>query len=314
MIDFALTDEQKTIVETVRDFVRRELMPHDDEVERLGHVPDELAAEIRRKSLDAGLYAMNMPVELGGGGLDYVTQALCTEQFARAGSGLSVLVHQPTPILLACEGALREEYLLPTIRGERSECFALTEPGAGSDARAIQTRAVRDGGDWIVNGTKQFISHADHADFIIAFAVTGQDESPRGPRSRITAFLVDKDLPGVDVQPVEVVSLPRLQPAHHHVLGRARAGGQHPRHRGARLRLRERLALLGPRDARRDVPRPRQVHPGAVRRLGGDPPARSGTPSATSRASRSSWPRCRCRSARPSCWCCTARGSWTRGR
>jgi acyl-CoA dehydrogenase len=206
VIDFTLTDEQKTIVETVRDFVRRELMPHDDEVERLGYVPEELVTEIRQKGIAAGLYAMNMPVEVGGGGLDYVTQALCTEQFARAGAGLSVLVHQPTLILLACEGDQREEYLLPTVRGDRTECFALTEPGAGSDARAIQTRAVRNGGDWVLNGTKQFISHADHADFIIAFAVTGQDETPRGPRSRITGFLVDKDLPGVDVQPVEVVS------------------------------------------------------------------------------------------------------------
>jgi acyl-CoA dehydrogenase len=206
MIDFTPTDEQRAIVEMVREFVHRELVPHDDEVERLGYVPDELAAEIRRRSIEAGLYAMNMPVELGGGGLDYVTQALCTEQLARAGAGLSVLVHQPTPILLACEGELRERYLLPTIRGERSECFALTEPGAGSDARAIQTRAVREGDDWILNGTKQFISHADHADFIIAFAVTGEDDTPRGPRTRITAFLVDKDLPGVDVRPVEVVS------------------------------------------------------------------------------------------------------------
>jgi acyl-CoA dehydrogenase len=149
---------------------------------------------------------MNMPAEVGGGGLDYVTQSFCTEEFSRAGAGLSVLVHQPTLILLGCEGEQRERYLLPTVRGERTECFALTEPGAGSDARAIQTRATQNGGDWVLNGTKQFISHADHADFIIAFAVTGQDETARGPRSRITAFLVDKDSPGVDVQPVEVVS------------------------------------------------------------------------------------------------------------
>ena len=120
MIDFTLTDEQQTIVETVRDFVRRELSPHDDEVERLGHVPQELAAEIRRKALEAGLYAMNMPEELGGGGLDYVTRALCTEQFSRAGTGLSSIVHQPTLILLACEGEQRERYLLPTIRASGS--------------------------------------------------------------------------------------------------------------------------------------------------------------------------------------------------
>ena len=220
---------------------------------------------------------MNMPVELGGGGLDYVTRALCTEEFSRAGAGLSSLVHQPTQILLACEGEQRERYLLPTIRGERMECFALTEPGAGSDARAIQTRAVRDGDDWVLNGTKQFISHADHADFIIAFAVTGQDETPRGPRSRITSFLVDKDLARRRRPAARGRLVPRLQPAHHHVLRRAGAGREHPRHGGARLRLRERLALLRPRDAGRDVPRPRQVHPRAVGRLGGHAARRSAT-------------------------------------
>jgi acyl-CoA dehydrogenase len=206
MFDFAPTDDQKTIVETVRDFVTRELQPHTDQVEHLGYVPHDLAVQIRRTALNAGLYAMNMPVEYGGGGLDYVTQALAEEQFAKAGAGLSVLVHRPAMILLACEGDQRDRYLFPTIRGERTECFALTEPGAGSDARAIQSRAERRGGDWVLNGTKQFISHADHSDFIITFAVTGQDDTPRGPRSRITAFLVDQDSAGVDVQPIDVVS------------------------------------------------------------------------------------------------------------
>ena len=145
-------------------------------------VPPELAASVRARALAAGLYAWNMPAELGGGGLDHVTQALAEMELARAGP-VSLSVHRPAPILLACEGDQRDEYLLPTIRGERFECFALTEPEAGSDARAIRTRAVRDGDDWIINGTKQFISDADHADFMLLIAVTGSDETPRGPRN-----------------------------------------------------------------------------------------------------------------------------------
>ena len=127
-------------------------------------------------------------------------------EFGRTSWALSSCVGRPTHILLACEGEQRERYLLPTIRGERSECFALTEPGAGSDARSIQTRAVRDGGDWVIRGTKQFISHADHADYVILVAVTGEDETPKGMRPRFTTFLVDKDLPGVEVTPVGCVS------------------------------------------------------------------------------------------------------------
>jgi acyl-CoA dehydrogenase len=95
---------------------------------------------------------------------------------------------------------------LPAIRGERSSCFALTEPGAGSDARAITTRAVAQGSDYVLNGTKQFISNADVADFIILFAVTGVDETERGPRKRFTAFLVDKDLPGLTVKPMQSIA------------------------------------------------------------------------------------------------------------
>jgi acyl-CoA dehydrogenase len=147
-----------------------------------------------------------MPEELGGGGLDYVTSMVAEVEFARTSWAMSSCVARPTQILLACAGEQRERYLLPTIRGERMECFALTEPGAGSDARSIQTRAVRDGAGWVINGAKHFISHADHADYIILITVTGEDGTPRGPRPRFTTFLVDKELPGVEVTPVGCVS------------------------------------------------------------------------------------------------------------
>jgi len=110
-------------------------------------------------------------------------------------------VARPSNILLACQGAQRERYLLPAVRGERVECLAMTEPQAGSDLRGMKTSAVQRGGDFIINGTKHFISHADHADFVILFAASGEEESPRGKRKRITAFLIDKGTPGLEVLP-----------------------------------------------------------------------------------------------------------------
>jgi len=199
-MDFTLTSEQRLIVETVRSFVEDELYPHEDEVERLDEIPDGLASSIRGKALAAGLYAANMPAELGGGGLDALSMVLVERELGRASYGLQMLVERPSNILLACEGDQRERYLLPAIRGERHDCVAMTEPGAGSDVRSMTTRAVRDGGDYVINGTKHFISHADVADFIILFAATGEEHTSRGPRKLITTFLVDKAIPGLTVR------------------------------------------------------------------------------------------------------------------
>ena len=199
-MDFTLTSEQRLIVETVRSFVEDELYPHEDEVERLDEIPDGLASSIRGKALAAGLYAANMPAELGGGGLDALSVVLVERELGRASYGLQMLVERPSNVLLACEGEQRERYLLPAIRGERHDCVAMTEPGAGSDVRSMTTRAVRDGGDYVINGTKHFISHADVADFIILFAATGEEHTSRGPRKLITTFLVDKAIPGLTVR------------------------------------------------------------------------------------------------------------------
>lgn len=199
-MDFALTPEQRLIVDTVRTFVETELYPHESEVERLDAVPQELATEIRTKALKAGLYAANMPAELGGGGLDAVTLTLVERELGRASYALQMLISRPSNILRACTDEQTQRYLLPTIRGERHDCLAMTEPDAGSDVRAMQTRAVRDGDDYLINGTKHFISHADTADFVILFAATGVEESARGPRKAITAFLVDLDSPGLTVR------------------------------------------------------------------------------------------------------------------
>jgi acyl-CoA dehydrogenase len=198
-MDFELSDEQQSIVETVRRFVTRELYPHEDEVERLGDVPPDLVREIRSKALKAGIYAANMPEELGGGGLDAVAMTLVERELGRASYALQWLVARPSNILLACEGEQRERYLLPAVRGDRHDCLAMTEPGAGSDVRSMTCRAVRDGDEYVVDGTKHFISNADLSDFAIVFAVTGSEATAHGPRTLITGFLVDIDTQGLTV-------------------------------------------------------------------------------------------------------------------
>ena len=191
-MDFGLNTEQRLIVETVRSFVEAELYPHEQEVERLDAVPAELAADIRAKALKSGLYAANMPGELGGGGLDAMGLTLMERELGRASYALQMLVARPSNILQACAGEQVEKYLLPAIRGGRHDCLAMTEPGAGSDVRSMQTKAVRDGDGYVVNGTKHFISHADTADFVILFVVTGPKQ--------FTALLVDLDSTGLTVR------------------------------------------------------------------------------------------------------------------
>ena len=201
-MDFALTEEQQLIIKTTRDFVRQELVPHEREVEDTGRMRAELWRELRAKAIDAGLYAANMPSEVGGAGLDAVSWILYEKELGYTSYVLQYsCVARPSNILLACAGEQRERYLLPTVRGERVECLAMTEPQAGSDLRSMKTAAVSAGGDFVINGTKHFISHADHADFVILFAASGEEESPRGRRRLITAFLIDKDTPGFEVRP-----------------------------------------------------------------------------------------------------------------
>jgi acyl-CoA dehydrogenase len=196
-MDFGLTDEQRSIVEVTRAFVERELYPHEEEVERTGVLRPELAAEIRAKALAAGLYAANMPEEAGGAGLDTVTWVLYEKELGKANYALHYTgVVRPSNILLAGTEAQRERYLYPCVRGEKIDCLAMTEPGAGSDMRAMRTRATRDGDGWRIRGTKHFISHADEADFVILIAVTGSDDAGRPTMS---TFLVDLDTPGLAV-------------------------------------------------------------------------------------------------------------------
>ena len=192
---FHLTDEQEMIVSTVRSFVENEIYPHEEEVERTGEVPPEIAERIKQKTIDLGFYACNFPESVGGAGLSHLEFALVERELGRGSMALNHFFGRPQNILMACEGEQIERYLLPAVRGERMDALAMTEPDAGSDVRGMKCFARRDGGDWVVNGTKHFISGADHADFIIVFIATGEDDTPKGPKKRITAFDCDRDNP-----------------------------------------------------------------------------------------------------------------------
>jgi len=200
-MDFGLSHEQQMVVDTVRGFVEKELYPLEAEVERSGECPRELGREIQRKVMDLGFHAPNIPAEFGGGGLNHLDFTLLERELGRASMALSVWWGRPSNILCACNPEQRERYLLPAVRGERIDALAMTEPDAGSDIRSMKAFARRDGGDWVVNGTKHFISHADIADFVIVFVATGEEDTPRGPKKRITCFLVDRGTPGFEIRP-----------------------------------------------------------------------------------------------------------------
>jgi acyl-CoA dehydrogenase len=192
-MDFGLSHEQAMVVETVRGFVDSELLPLEEQVERSGEVPRALGEAIRDKILRLGFYAPNIPEKFGGGGLDHVTFTLLERELGRASMALGVWWGRPSGILCAANEDQRERYLLPAVRGEKMDALAMTEPDAGSDVRGMKCAARREGGDWVLNGTKHFISHADIADFVIVFASTGP--------GRITAFLVDRGTPGFEIRP-----------------------------------------------------------------------------------------------------------------
>lgn len=199
-MEFGFSHEQDLLQRTVRKFVDQEVIPHEQLVETSGDVPPELQLQVRKRAVEQGLYAANFPESVGGGGMSNVSMAIIESELGRASTGLTVQVGRPSLVLMECKDSQIDEYLLPSVKGERIDCFALTEPGAGSDSFGISTRAVQDGDDFVINGTKHFISHADIADFVILMAVTGESKTPRGSRKLLTAFLVDKGTPGFECQ------------------------------------------------------------------------------------------------------------------
>ena len=196
MFDFSPDETTRLLLDTVRGFVRTELVPLENEIERTGALAPERAAELFAKSRELGLYAMNMPSELGGGGLNTVQICLAEEQF---GHTKDILIRRAFgnayEVLLECRGAQRERWLAPVVRGERVCSIAITEPDAGSDAAGIRTRATRNGDGWRLNGAKHFVSDGLFSDFFVVSAVT----DPGAGGGGISLFLVDKAAEGVRV-------------------------------------------------------------------------------------------------------------------
>ena len=195
MVDFSLTDEQRAIRETTREFVRRELIPLENDVlrrERAGEigVEPDVIRDLQQKAKSFGFWGLSTPEEYGGMGLSAVDQALVSAELGRSLLGFS-FGGEADNILYECNEEQAKEYLLPTISGERKSCFAITEPGAGSDTRSIRTTAKRDGGDWVIRGEKTFITGGHQADFAIVIAVT---DAELGSKGGFTAFLVDREL------------------------------------------------------------------------------------------------------------------------
>jgi acyl-CoA dehydrogenase len=201
-VDFRIPDEVSALRDSFSAFLDREVRPLEESiaVETASPAPDRekvIAAvlETRRRSAAAGFYASYMPEEVGGWGVSTLGLTLLVEDAARSGMrlGLSAIAPPnpagPTPLLLDLPKHLWDEYVRPVVVAEKSMCFALTEPGAGSDAQAIRTKARREGDEWVIDGHKHFITNADKADFALVFAVTDAEKRAAGG---ITAFVVPR--------------------------------------------------------------------------------------------------------------------------
>ncbi len=205
-MDFAFDPDTEMLKEALRRFLATEVMPledkHKDLVEggRFSAEVMELGAQVRQKAVEAGFYTVHMPKELGGGGLSHLCVTALREEIAMSGSKvLAAFVigdppMGPTPMLTLLDDNQRDRYLRPLMRGEKTTCFCLTEPNAGSDVGAIETSAVRVGGEYVLNGTKVYISNGLHADFLQVFA---QTEKGKGMYGGISLFMVDASSPGI---------------------------------------------------------------------------------------------------------------------
>lgn len=195
-MDFSLSDEEKAIRDTARSFIRKEVEPLEQEVLRRErrHQPGLERSELRelqRKAKQFGFWGLSTPEEYGGMDLPAVLQSLVWTEVGRSYVPFR-FGGEADNILYFANEEQRREYLVPTIEGERVSCFAITEPGAGSDAANISFSARRDGDDWLLSGEKTFITNGNDADFTIVIAVTDKDRDVR--KGGATAFLVDRSM------------------------------------------------------------------------------------------------------------------------
>ena len=195
MIDFSLSEEERAVRDTIRQFIQQEVMPLEPQVLRnerngLPSLEPGQLTELQLKAKAGGWWGINTPEEYGGIALGPVMSAIVAMETGRTFVPFR-FSGSADNILYAGTEEQKRQYLIPTINGDRRSCFAITEPGAGSDARNIRTRAVKDGGDWVINGEKTFITNGSEADFVMVFAVT---DPAKGADGGVTCFLVDRDM------------------------------------------------------------------------------------------------------------------------
>jgi acyl-CoA dehydrogenase len=195
MSDFEIPEEYRMLQETVRRFRLRHLQPLEQMVEEQDDLAPEIARSLRTAAIEAGLYGYNLPATFGGGGLPMQAQVIITEEL---GHTLAIF-HQMfriSPTVRAASPEQRSWFVDPVVSGNKQVCMALTEPDAGSDLGRVRTNARRGPNGWILNGSKQFVSHADSADFIVVLAVT---DASADLKDRFTTFIVQKDNPGLHI-------------------------------------------------------------------------------------------------------------------
>ncbi len=199
-MNFELTEEQRMVQEMVRAFAEKEVKPVAGQMDHDGLYP----ADLVRRLGEIGLMGMFVPAEFGGSGMDHVSYIIAMEEISKAWASLAAIMTVNNSLVCASllrfgSEAQKKKYLVPLAQGEHLGCYALTEPGAGSDAGSIQTQAKREGNDYVLNGTKLFITNGKHADLAIVYAVTRPSRGKEG----ISAFIVEKGIPGFSVGKLE---------------------------------------------------------------------------------------------------------------
>ncbi len=197
-MDFQLPEELSLLKDNVRRFVDAELIPIERDVCNGHRIKPEMRTMLEEKAQDLGLWLFDVPVEHGGQGLGLLAKTVVWTELARTIAlptrGASIFGPLVSPILFHLNDEQKERYLYPVIRGEKVSCFMQTEPDAGGDPGGMRTTAVRHGDEYVINGTKRFITNADASDFAQVFAATDRE---KGSRGGISAFLVDMDTPGI---------------------------------------------------------------------------------------------------------------------
>ena len=258
-MDLSLTEEQQLIVNMIRRFVREDILPLEDNLDPdEDTLPPELFDGLVKKTKEMGLFGLGIPPEYGGPDVDIMTRTLIALEYSQHRAGMYAPCYGAfggvgLAQLYEATEAQKEKYLYPTLRGEKKAFFGLSEPSGGSDpARAIQTRAERDGDEWIINGSKLWISGADRADYGLLFARSNQNQG----RTGVTCFIVETHWPGFNVRRIvhtlrqalhaTEIQIDNLRIPNENILGVEGGGFAIANDRLSRQRIPYAAACLGP--------------------------------------------------------------------